>query len=263
MTIEDRKKRFVRNVKDNINRGNSNSWEKTYYQYPTSRQMDQFQKHHVVYDVDPALRNVIIELNSKGYRTAGSCQGHMKENKHGYIVIKVSRNQLPEKFRNHNTALARNLSHDLSLKDINPNEVKAILKKHNIIVTSYEVPYYSKDEVNGKFNNTYGFKFPVILDKYPRESSAYYYILNGNLETSNTPKKDSIKLVQIRDSNGNYTGFKLIKNGKLVWKKELTTRKPSATIAIVREIQQAAHKALGSKFDIEKFKAEVRKTKTS
>jgi hypothetical protein len=263
MTLEARKKRFLKNVVGNPSRGQGELWRRNTYKYPTTQQMDQFKKYHVIYDIDPALRKVIIDLNSKGYRTGGSCQGHLKVNGRGYIKINTSRNQLPERFRNRDTPLARMLSDNLSLKDIDPNEVKTILKKHNIIVTSYTNPFYPKDEVNGRFSNQYVFFFPVILDTYPRESIAYYYISNGNLETSLTPKKDSVKLVQLRDSNGNYTGFKLIKNGKLIWKKELSTRRQGATIATVREIQQATHRALGSKFDIEKFKAEVRKTKTS
>jgi hypothetical protein len=243
------KKRFVRNVKHNINRGNSEVWKNPDYQYPTPYQMNQFKKHHIVYDIDPALRNVIIDLNSKGYRTGGSCQGHIKENKHGYIKINTSKNQLPLKFRNNNTPLAKDLSTDLStdlsLKNIDPNEIKSILKKHNIIITSYKNPYYPKDEINGRFSNQYVFFFSIILDKYPRESYSYFYIKNGNLETSYIPKnKNYVKLVQLRDLNGNYTGFKLLKNGKLIWKKDLIVKKRSTTLSIIKEMQDIAYNSL-------------------
>jgi hypothetical protein len=259
MTIESRKRRFLKNVVNNPNRGQE-YWKRNSYNYPTVRQMDQFKKHHIVYDIDPALRKVIIDLNSKGYRTAGSCQGHLKENKSGFITIMVSKNQLPTRFKN-NTPVAREILKNLSVKDVNPEEIISILKKHNIIVTKYEKPYDPKNGITGKFQDFYAFIFPVILNKYPHETISYYYISGNNLETSFIPKKDSVKFIQIRDSNGNYTGFKLIKNGKLEWKKDLTTRKPMSTVSTIKEIQQTAYKLLGKKFDIKKFEEEVRKIK--
>ena len=40
----------------------------------------------ITYDVDPELRQVLIELNKRGYKTAGSCSGHKTDT--GYITIK-------------------------------------------------------------------------------------------------------------------------------------------------------------------------------
>jgi len=79
-------KRFWSNRSGNDNRG-------SYYtmvnnvKLPTNTEMDKLDKHNIIYDIDPPIRTMVIELNDKGFKTEGSCAGHsIKPN--GFITFK-------------------------------------------------------------------------------------------------------------------------------------------------------------------------------
>ena len=44
-------------------------------------------KHNVPVDVDPEIRNIVIELNEKGIETLGSCAGHRAGEWRGFVTI--------------------------------------------------------------------------------------------------------------------------------------------------------------------------------
>lgn len=44
-------------------------------------------KHKIPCDVDPEIRNIIIELNERGIKTLGSCAGHKKNKWTGFVTI--------------------------------------------------------------------------------------------------------------------------------------------------------------------------------
>ena len=54
--------------------------------YPTMRQLNAFEKYNIIPDIDFELRDLIIELNSKGYITEGSCSGHSTKS-NGFIFF--------------------------------------------------------------------------------------------------------------------------------------------------------------------------------
>jgi hypothetical protein len=79
-------KEVIKRVKDNINRGS------TYSMFngnrpPGKNQKKLLDKHDIPVDVDPEIRNIIIELNEKGIRTLGSCAGHAIGKWNGFVTI--------------------------------------------------------------------------------------------------------------------------------------------------------------------------------
>jgi hypothetical protein len=66
------------------------------YPIPTHKQMDEFERYDIAYDVDEQLRDAVIELNNRGFKTGGSCSGGHKRAKGfpksltGYITIHPS-----------------------------------------------------------------------------------------------------------------------------------------------------------------------------
>jgi len=255
MTLTTKQQRFIKNVKEHPMRGQGEYWKNGNYHYPTQAQMNKFEKYNIVYDVDFALRDLVIELNSKGYKTTGSCQGHIKSNNHGYLKIGGTKNCIPFKYRNGDSPLSRSLLKNVSKKEIDLDEVKSIFKKHGITITKY-IPASCREDKQGRIDTHHQFEFPVILDKKPIEV-VYYYALNGNLESSYTvPKGHSIKLISYF-TDDNYSRMQLVDKGKVIWDKDLSARnKPYATLQIVRELQQAAYKALGMPFDFKKIMEE-------
>lgn len=70
-------KRFWKNRRGNENRGGYYTFARG-IKMPTHQEMDQLEKHNIVFDIDPEIRSVVIELNNKGYKTEGSCAGHVR-----------------------------------------------------------------------------------------------------------------------------------------------------------------------------------------
>jgi len=245
MTLTLRQQRFIKNVRDNPARG-SGDWKQKSYYYPTEQQMNKFEKYNIVYDVDPALRDVVIELNAKGYRTVGSCQGHSKHNKTGFVTIAITYNEVPLKYRNSTTSLAQHLLKELSEKEINPTEIKMIFKKHGITITKYTPPVFNKSQIR----NFHSFDFPVIVDKEPSKETIYYYASGSELKLvyaiSDIPKgQHYVQLLYSKTSDGKYADFKIIDNKKTVWIKRINMKAaPCVSFNTSLELQQVLHKLL-------------------
>lgn len=43
---------------------------------PTHEEMDEMARYRLPYDIDPEIRQPVIDLNRQGIRTCGSCAGH-------------------------------------------------------------------------------------------------------------------------------------------------------------------------------------------
>ena len=256
MTLTTKQQRFVKNVKDNITRGNDDSWKRQSYRYPTEQQMDKFEKYHIVYDVDPALRDIVIDLNSKGYRTVGSCQGHNKHNKIGFVNIAIAINELPLKYRNSDTPAGKYFSKNLSQKDVNPTEIKTIFKKHGITITKYTPPTFVKSR---SIRNFHSFDFPTILDKEPTKETLYYYASNGELKSVyialDVPKgQHYIQLLYSKTPDGKYVDFKIIDNKKLAWEKRIASKPtPCVSLNTSLELQEIMHNLLNLHYNEKKI----------
>ena len=79
-------KRFWEKVKGNKNRGSAYKGYTKRPPYPTNSEMNQMDKHGLIYDIDPPVRETVIKLNRAGFRTDGSCAGHSCKTK-GFIII--------------------------------------------------------------------------------------------------------------------------------------------------------------------------------
>ena len=79
-------KRFWDKRRDNDYRGPSFVMFKG-YTLPSHEEMDDMDKHHLIYDIDPDIRSMVIELNKKGFKTGGSCAGHIPNRIHGFVTI--------------------------------------------------------------------------------------------------------------------------------------------------------------------------------
>jgi hypothetical protein len=79
-------KGVLNKVKYNKNRGSTYSMFKG-SRPPGKKQEKLLDKHKVPVDVDPEVRNIVIELNEKGIRTLGSCAGHREGEWRGFVTI--------------------------------------------------------------------------------------------------------------------------------------------------------------------------------
>lgn len=118
------------------------------YSYPTPRQMSAFEKYNIPPDVDPILRDIVIELNNKGYRTNGSCQGHLSK-RNAFIGIELFKPEwlkyIPNTSPTEHIEL-RNLmmkASRFSLIPINPSEIIRMMKKYGLTDIKYEPPQMS------------------------------------------------------------------------------------------------------------------------
>jgi hypothetical protein len=118
------------------------------FEFPTESQMDAFDKYHIPYSVDPALRDPVIALNAKGYTTYVSCQGHTKGST-GIIWINPHISELTKED-------VKEYPFILSRKPINPTEIKKILQRFGINVKKYNP---AKHPVQPQ----HGFRFPGIV----------------------------------------------------------------------------------------------------
>jgi hypothetical protein len=241
-----RQQRFIRNAKDSPYRRNGDDLRRG--TYPTHYQMNQFEKYGVSYDVDPALRDVVIELNMRGYRTAGSCQGHDMRN-HAFVSINSSKKEIPPEQA---TLSKREI---YSMKNINVNEIKNIFKRHGIIITKYTPPSYNKRRIR----DYHTFQFPAILDKAPPPDIIYWYkSSNGTLVYTDNKRdipKQTRYLQMILTLETNLEHYKITDNGKIIWDKRVTafnvTPCDKANVSI--EIQRVVHKALGIPYNDKKI----------
>jgi hypothetical protein len=54
---------------------------------PTHEQMNEMDKYGLIYDIDQEIRDAVIDLNKHGFKTAGSCAGHVPNKNAGFISI--------------------------------------------------------------------------------------------------------------------------------------------------------------------------------
>ena len=88
--------RFWRNYRENrINTGSAYIIAKG-IKLPMHEEMDKMDKYHLSYDIDPWIRNVILDLNQHGLKTMGSCAGHTNKSD-GFVTF--SGNPSPQKTR--------------------------------------------------------------------------------------------------------------------------------------------------------------------
>lgn len=118
--------RFGKNVLNPINK----------FYYPTTTQMNKFDKYHIPYDIDPAIRSPIIALNEHGYSTYTSCQGHNKGGE-GWININPHESEISPEY-------LKGLPFRLSKKRINQFEVNRILSNFGIQVKKFRKARYPK-----------------------------------------------------------------------------------------------------------------------
>lgn len=163
-----RQQRFARNVVDNIERGlGVRAFRVKGYTFPTHEQMDSFKKYHVPYDVDPAIRDVVIEINDAGYRTAGSCQGHSKGGQ-GFISVHPHRTEYPtkllaEKYKPEpvDKIVRGLLSMGESKKPVNPGEIKNILLDNGLEKVRHDAPF-TRLLSNDSLKAHHGFTFTAV-----------------------------------------------------------------------------------------------------
>lgn len=53
---------------------------------PSHSEMDAMEKHGVIFDVDPGIRALILDLNRKKFKTEGSCAGHIR-GRRGFVTV--------------------------------------------------------------------------------------------------------------------------------------------------------------------------------
>lgn len=135
------------------------------YKFPSHSQMNQFSKFGIIYDVDPGIRDLVIDINRAGYTTMGSCQGHIK-GQSGFVTIALNKQEIPHKYwgliRDHIKEFGQ------SKKPVNVQELKEILKKHGLIFLRYEPPNFSKDR-RGRISLHHGILFRPVIDKTERK----------------------------------------------------------------------------------------------
>ena len=70
---------------------------------PGPRQIERMKKQKLILDIDPKIRNLVIELNENGFKTYGSCAGHTKGAivKHKTISYKETKNLMCQLFKKH------------------------------------------------------------------------------------------------------------------------------------------------------------------
>lgn len=123
-----RSQRFARNIKYETRVGiGGGAFREKGYVFPSHLEMDEFEKRNLPYDIDSKLRNTIIVLNRKGYRTVGSCQGHT-HNDRGFITIGMH----PSDYKDGSQDWHKKRTHllqlgGLSKKPIDPIEIKRII----------------------------------------------------------------------------------------------------------------------------------------
>jgi len=131
------------------------------YTFPSHSQMNQFSKFGIVYDVDPGIRDLVIDINHAGYSTGGSCQGHIK-GQSGFITINLNKREIPHKIL---VGLNQYFTEfGYSKKPANVQEIKEILKKHGLIFIKYVPPCFTKDS-KGSVRLHHAFLFRPVIDK--------------------------------------------------------------------------------------------------
>ena len=171
MSMPSIRQRFAKNISkrpDMTGYGKS-AFRSKGFTFPSHSQMNQFSKFGIIYDVDPDIRDLVIDTNRAGYTTWGSCQGHIK-GQSGYVSLKLNKQEIPHKFLVDNPKLNQYFITEggYSKKPVNVQEIKEILKKHGLIFTRYIPPSFSKGG-KGSGRLHHAFLFRPVLDKTERK----------------------------------------------------------------------------------------------
>jgi len=161
---QSRIKRFKKDhAKQPLLGANSSVHGRIGYEYPTHKQMDAFEKFNIPPDVDPDLRNIVIDLNRAGYKTLGSCQGHAIGGR-AFVSLAPTQSDLIKLIPKDVRLRAKLTKHmgrqGNPLKQINLSEIKGIFRKHGINKVNYVPPHWKK----GTVSPFHAFVFKPILD---------------------------------------------------------------------------------------------------
>jgi hypothetical protein len=137
-----RQQRFTEGMRQMV--GIGTSYKKPGYIVPTHKQMDVFDRFDIPYDIDEQLRDAVIELNDRGFKTGGSCSGgHQKHKKEGFITIHPSHFEIHDLSMKHPSSSNKIFTyanlHGTSNVSINIPLVKKIIRKH---IGNVSVRYY-------------------------------------------------------------------------------------------------------------------------
>lgn len=165
------RQRFAKNIskRPDMTGYGTSAFRSKGYTFPSHSQMNQFSRFGIVYDVDPGIRDLVIDINRAGYTTWGSCQGHIK-GQSGFVSIILNKQEIPHKFLVDNPKLNQYFIDEggYSKKPVNVQEIKEILKKHGLTFLRYKPPRFSKDS-KGRISLHHAFLFRPVLDKTERK----------------------------------------------------------------------------------------------
>jgi hypothetical protein len=92
---------------------------------PSHEDMDKMDKYNIIYDVDPDIRNLIIELNASGIRTRGSCAGHHPKSR-GFVTFEGELTDTKK------VQLAKSILIKYGLKNVRVSHTPAKMSPHDI-----------------------------------------------------------------------------------------------------------------------------------
>jgi hypothetical protein len=110
--MKTRTERFWENIRKHKNES-GHFYTTTKSKLSSHSEMNEMQKYNIIYDIDPQIREFVIALNKKGYRTEGSCAGH-KRGERGFVTIKGNF----EKLNRDNQIKIVNLAKNYGLKNL-------------------------------------------------------------------------------------------------------------------------------------------------
>lgn len=265
------KQRFSDNVIGNPNRGRGEEHLKNKnYKYPTQSQINKFQKYDIPFDVDVALRDVIIKLNEVGYTTLGSCQGHSKSNT-AFISIAIDRSEIPKSYSP--LVISRIFGGKFSHKKINVSEIKTILSKYGITNTIYSPPSLPKvlpkslsAIISKGFQQYHAFTFPIIFDELPSKQEIIYWYkspktgLAEHTIFGHVPPEEfhSLKHTAVSNKKGG-SHQEILDNGKVIWSRDTFSKdsRDCNNIKISLELHKVIYKALNIPYNEKKVSSEI------
>jgi hypothetical protein len=103
--MQTRTERFWKRVGGNENRGNYYGNIKA--PLPTTQEMNIMDKYKIIYDVDPPIRKLVIDVARAGFKTIGSCAGHSK-NERGFVTIVGNFHKMDDTKRNKLVTIFKN-----------------------------------------------------------------------------------------------------------------------------------------------------------
>ena len=127
----------------------SSSWDNFRGQkIPTHREMDELERYGVPFDVDPEIREMVMDVNRRGYYTGGSCAGHpfptLNTLGRGHLIIKGKRK-------------GGRIVESVNLPLHEQDEVKRIMRSHGLRGAQVD-PWQGYDMEGQKFGTVFVFE---------------------------------------------------------------------------------------------------------